>query len=434
MSDPRVDTSAAVADGLQPLATVDPAAYALQLPAGLDHAGAYCHLTALLADSAGAEAAGLFAVPRPAGSRLEFRVPAGRVARFDELDATGRAALRAELGRLISLLRRSAEAKAARDPSRFAPLPALLGAAIEIPSFEYVYAREGRPVLAAWGLSPHARDGAGVVGGLGLLRVLDDGVPVERPARISARTLMIAALGLVVVGGGALLAASYLAQAFDPPAPVCTVVPAEREAMIGLDDERRRERDLRASLAALEQQLGAKRANCPIRVLPPPPPPITPQVVPQPAPTPPPVATRKPPLPPPPPPPLPADRWAQKDLSMLQSCWRLGRDTRTHFRTNGRTEMCDVRAGRICFGTNGGGQRSETMVCPSVGTITCAAPITARFGNDNTLGTTQPAVRCSPPTAQWHGSPLTSLTCRRIDDTLALCRDGTAVEYEFRRE
>lgn len=271
MSDPRVDTSAAGADDLQPLATVDPAAYALLLPTGLDHAEAYRHLTALLADSAGAEAAGLFAMPRPAGSRLEFRVPAGRVARFDELDATGRAALRAELSRLISLLRRSAEAKAARDPSRFAPLPTLLRAAIEIPSFEYVYAREGRPVLAAWGLSPHARDGAGVAGGLGLLRVLDDGVPVERPARISALTPMIAALGLGVVGGCALLAGPYLAQAFGPPAPVCKVVPAEREALIGLDDERRRERELRASLAALEQQLGAKRANCPIRVLQPPP-------------------------------------------------------------------------------------------------------------------------------------------------------------------
>lgn len=99
-------------------------------------------------------------------------------------------------------------------------------------------------------------------------------MPFERPARISARTLAIAVLGLVVVGGGALLAAPYLARVFDPPAPVCKVVPAEREAMIGLDDERRRERELRANLAALEQQLGAKRANCPIRVLQPPPPPV----------------------------------------------------------------------------------------------------------------------------------------------------------------
>lgn len=270
MSDPRVDASAAGPDGLQPLATVDAAAYALLLPAGVDHAEAHRHLTALLTDSAGAEAAGLFAAPRLAGSRIEFRVPAGPVARFDELDATGRAALRAELGRLTSLLRRSAEAKAGRDPSRFGHLPALLRAAIEIPSFEYVYAHAGRPVLAAWGLSPLARAGAGVAGGLGLLRVLDDGVPVEQPARISARTLAIAAIGLVVVGGAAVLAAPYLARAFDPPAPVCKVVPAEREALIGLDDERRRERELRASLAALEQQLGAKRANCPIRVLPPP--------------------------------------------------------------------------------------------------------------------------------------------------------------------
>jgi hypothetical protein len=302
MSDPRADA----ADGLQLLATVDPAAYAIMLPAGVDHPEAHRHLTALLADSASAETAGLFAVPRPAGNRIEFRVPAGRIARFDELDGTGRAALRAELGRLASLLRRSAEARAMRDPGRFGHLPALVRAAIEIPSFEHVYAREGRPVLAAWGLSP-----AGAAGGLGLVRVLDDGVPAERPARISARTLAIAVVGLIVVGGGAVLAAPSLGRLFEPAAPVCTVVPAEREALVGLDDERRRERELRAQLAALEQQLGARRANCPIPVIRvpvpqvAPPPQITPQVTPQVTPTPPPVATREPR---PPPPQVPMER------------------------------------------------------------------------------------------------------------------------------
>ena len=118
---------------------------------------------------------------------------------------------------------------------------------------------------------------------------------------------------------------------------------------------------------------------------------------------------------------------------MLQGCWRLGRDTRGSLDQSGRSEMCEVRAGRICFGSNGGGERQSTSVCPSTGTITCTAPVTARFGNDDTLGTTQPAVRCNPGTAQWNGPP-NGLSCRRVSDTLALCRDRLNFEYEFRRE
>lgn len=137
--------------------------------------------------------------------------------------------------------------------------------------------------------------------------------------------------------------------------------------------------------------------------------------------------------PPPPPPPLPADRWARKDLGMLQGCWRLGQDTQGSIGMAGRSEMCAVKAGRICFGANGSGERRSTAVCPATGTITCAAPITARFGNDNTLGTTQPAVQCRPGQANWTGPP-NSLTCRRVSDTLAVCRDRLNFEYEFRRE
>ena len=81
---------------------------------------------------------------------------------------------------------------------------------------------------------------------------------------------------------------------------------------------------------------------------------------------------------------------------MLQGCWRLGQDTQGSIGVGGRSEMCAVKAGRICFGANGGGERRSTAVCPATGTITCTAPITARFGNDNTLGTTQPAVNCQP--------------------------------------
>jgi hypothetical protein len=152
-----------------------------------------------------------------------------------------------------------------------------------------------------------------------------------------------------------------------------------------------------------------------------------------------PVEPPKPPPPPPvakappPPPPLPADRWAQKDLGMLQGCWRLGHDTQGNIGVGGRSEACAVKAGRICFGGNGGGERQTTAVCPGTGTITCTAPITARFGNDTSLGTTQPAVRCNPTGTSWNGPP-NSLTCRRVSDVLAICRDRLNFEHEFRRE
>lgn len=227
----------------------------------------------------------------------------------------------------------------------------------------------------------------------------------------------------------ALLIASWLLRtcaAVDPaanvvmleaePSPLPQAPPDPTPALkASLDEAAADGRKLAAEVAALEADIKRALAQCK-PVEPPKPPP----------PKPPPVAQA-------PPPPLPADRWAQKDLAMLQGCWRLGRDTRGSLNLQGRSEMCDVKAGRICFGTNGGGERTSTSVCPSTGAITCAAPITARFGNDSTLGTTQPAVGCRPSVAEWTGPP-NSLTCRRVSDTLALCRDRLNFEHEFRRE
>lgn len=229
----------------------------------------------------------------------------------------------------------------------------------------------------------------------------------------------------------ALLIASWLLRTCAPVGPSARVVTLEAEPSpppplppdptpalkASLDDAAADGSKLTAELAALEADIKRRLAECK---------PVEP---PKPAPKPPPVAQ----APPPPPAPLPADRWAQKDLTMLQGCWRLGRDTRGSIDLSGRSEACDIKAGRICFGANGGGERQTTAICPSTGTITCAAPITARFGNDSTLGTTQPAVPCNPAKAHWNGPP-NGMTCRRVSDTLALCRDRLNFEYEFRRE
>ncbi|MBI3196828.1 MAG: hypothetical protein HYZ40_04825 [Rhodospirillales bacterium] len=239
------------------------------------------------------------------------------------------------------------------------------------------------------------------------------------------RWLAALLMGLLLIL--ALLIASWLLRTCAPVEPSARVTTLEAEPQppppvppdptpalkASLDDAAADGRKLAAEVAALEADIRRRLAQCkPVEAPKPPPPPVAQA---------------------PPPPPLPADRWAQKDLGMLQGCWRLGRDTRGSLNLSGRSEMCDVKAGRICFGTNGGGERSSTAVCPSTGAITCAAPITARFGNDSTLGTTQPAAPCRPAVAQWTGPP-NRLTCRRVSDTLALCRDGLNFEYEFRRE
>ncbi|MGD9880614.1 MAG: hypothetical protein AB7F22_26860 [Reyranella sp.] len=211
----------------------------------------------------------------------------------------------------------------------------------------------------------------------------------------------------------------------ETPAPPAPPPPPDPTPVLkaSLDEAEADGRKLRAEVAALEAEIKSKLAQCkPVE----PPKPVAPPPKPVERPKPPPVAAA-------PPPPLPADRWAQKDLGMLQGCWRLGRDTEGNIGLAGRTERCAVKAGRICFGSNGSGERRTTAHCPGTGTITCTAPITARFGNDNSLGTTQPPVPCTPPQASWNGPP-NSLTCRRVSDTLAICRDRLNFEHEFRRE
>jgi len=205
---------------------------------------------------------------------------------------------------------------------------------------------------------------------------------------------------------------------FETPAPPAPPPPEDRTPALkaSLDDVQADESKLKAELAAVQADLRTKLAQCkPVEApkpLPPPPPPVAQK----------------------PAPPLPADRWAQKDLGLLEGCWRLGRDTAGNIAIGGgRSATCDVKAGRICFQADGRGQRETSAICPGTGTVRCSAPITARFGNDSTLGTTQPAVRCTPTATGWNGPP-NSLTCRRVSDTLAVCRDGGNFEYEFRRE
>lgn len=137
---------------------------------------------------------------------------------------------------------------------------------------------------------------------------------------------------------------------------------------------------------------------------------------------------------------LSADRWANKDLSILEGCWHLGKDApsvRGDLGSPSR-ENCTSKVGRICFDQNGGGQGEQTISCPRAGTIFCSAPVVAQFGADGSFRTTQPDVTCQKGSStKWHSR---TLTCRRVDDDHAECRDSgrpelglPAQDQEFRR-
>lgn len=244
--------------------------------------------------------------------------------------------------------------------------------------------------------------------------------------RILRVGLWAAFVAAVVLTGIVLLRACGLSAAvlgwnFCPAAP--PTLSAEAERGVALARQAR----------TLELELLQKKLEC-ASIPPPPPAPFElPTHTGKPAPQQ--TALLKPPPPPPPPPeppktppkPLDSERWEKKDLSLLEGCWRLGRQTVGRI----NTEECAVPEGRICFGPGGTGQRETTYNCRVAGTLTCAAPVRGSFNNDGTLGTTQPKVTCSRG-MQWNERE-NWLTCRRVSDTLALCRDGIGFEHEFRR-
>ena len=243
-----------------------------------------------------------------------------------------------------------------------------------------------------------------------------------------------AAFVTLVAGAGVVLLPACGVLASSAGWNFCPVAPAS------LSGEADRTDRLRRQIAQLDLELRNRNLACALVPPPPAPPlelpteagPLRPQQMaelkPPPPPPPPPPPKVEPPKPPPP---LPADRWAKKDLSVLQGCWQLGRDATSDYASGGRKEMCVVKAGRICFDGNGGGQREATTTCPTVGTIRCVAPIRAVFGADGSLHTTQPRVTCNPSTTVWNG-PQNSLTCQRRSDTLATCNDGD-YNHEFRK-
>ena len=249
--------------------------------------------------------------------------------------------------------------------------------------------------------------------------------------------LLIASWGLRTVPAlvsTTVTAATVTAPPGQPPPAPSDPSPLLRTSLAELQGT---EAKLSAQRAALGDELRRQVEQCKVAIAPPPPKPrpapqasVAPPRGPAPTPT---VTTLSPPL--------PVDRWANKDLSVLQGCWNLGRDAPTVMNISGftgRKEECTAKAGRICFDANGHGVREQTISCPTSGTMSCRAPVTGQFSADGTFSTTQPDVTCTgASTAHWVGR---TLSCRRVDDAQAACLDSgrpdlgfPAQNQEFRR-
>ncbi|MBR0684263.1 hypothetical protein GXW74_27650, partial [Roseomonas eburnea] len=224
--------------------------------------------------------AALFAMPVQEDGAVTWGAPGSRMARYADLDAGSRAALTTEAGRILSDLRREAEREAA---SGGGPLATLWPAIAEIPSFDLVFAVDGRPVLAGWG---HV--GAAAPGPLGLLARFDDGIhwqkPPRRPWGVWIATLVALALLALLAG---LIGPLVAWRFFTTPQAACVAAQGDLEALARLVEAERGERDLRTELARLEEELGRRRLACPLPRAPePPPPPRPPEPAPEPPPRP----------------------------------------------------------------------------------------------------------------------------------------------------
>ncbi len=175
----------------------------------------------------------------------------------------------------------------------------------------------------------------------------------------------------------------------------------------------------------------------------PPPPEVPPPEAPIPAPPPPaPEPPSKPPEPAPPPvvtPPaphvdLPKQRWEQRDLSVLEGCWTLGKEVgaQKYNMLNMPTEAGVTRAARLCLDKSGHGRESTVSDFPS-GRIKCDAPVTAHFDSTGELAIRRAPVLCNPPRTTYMAA---LLRCARRDDSVAICNETSEhgeVTVEFRR-
>lgn len=178
-----------------------------------------------------------------------------------------------------------------------------------------------------------------------------------------------------------------------PPPPIPDPMPGLRRA---IDAERDDGSRLTATLASLREALSAKIAQCK--------------------------------------PDLPEDGWKRRDLSVLEGCWILGHETPAVRRPPGAPEVHGVTtAARLCFARTGRGT-FEVSSRFADGADQCKGQVTAAYEADGIVRITYPNLPCTragvPSNVYWVAG---TLTCRRADDTKAICSSGGNTSLEFRR-
>jgi hypothetical protein len=382
----------------------------------------------------------LLAEPEPhaLGGRIDwYCAAAGTVRPLTGLAEPGRAAARSDIDTLLADIDRVGQSLEAGPTEDGRLAGRSLRLAARRPSDEHLFLVGDQPVVVCWGYEVEAA-GAVLPGtfvpGVRMPASAQPPPTPQPPAPLPLAPMPVAATGTAaaVVASpfpwlfwllAALLAiaililASWLLRQYLPvdpdtrvtvlPTPPTTVPPPPPvhdplpDLRRGIDAAQSEEARLRTTLAALRDELAARLAQCR-------------------------------PVEPTPPPALPVDRWKERDLSILDGCWILGRDTpATMTQDNGPPLRGVQRAGRLCFDRGGRGTYDAVAEFPGRPRLECKAPVTATFQPDETVRIQKPQVTCTDGGSRWNAD---TLNCRRVDDNVALCRDSRGGELEFRRE
>lgn len=339
--------------------------------------------------------AAVFARPVGTPAGWLWVAPGAQFCALEVLPVADRRALVAALGVIISDIRRLGESNPALAVAAAGP------ALLEVPSWDHVFAVDGRPVLAGWG---HIGMGDARGTAAGLVARLDDGVRWTPPSVLPWPLYRWALLGVALL---ALLAGGLvplLGWANIPAAASCQAVPDQLKLMREQNEAAERGQELKRLLSSLDNEIGDRQLQCPIRRAP-----SRPVPAPRPAPTP--LPTPAPTPAPPQHAELPQDRWDKHDLSLLEGCWTNTTPMNTVDEATRHTHH--VKSWKLCFDRSGHGQQTILWEDGSQ----CKGPLAAKFTDDNQLTLTD-TERCAlPHSFLYRGQS----QCRRESDVEAQC-------------
>ncbi|MBV9758842.1 MAG: hypothetical protein JO047_17490 [Alphaproteobacteria bacterium] len=234
---------------------------------------AWSALHALLSRELSARHAALLAEPvaNPARGETDwYGERGGPAAKLSALPPDQRAALRARLETSIGEIEAlAARLRSGRTESE-RHLGDLLGLALQIPDEDAIFVQAGEPVLVAWG---HARASAttGVVTlagrrpvAPGPMRILPAPPPalLVHPAAATHWPLALSAAGLLLLGLALLLLRDPLGWSQVAAGP-CRIAPQDTRLLADLREAAARGTVLRGLLAAVTEDAGRRRQQCP---------------------------------------------------------------------------------------------------------------------------------------------------------------------------